>query len=267
MPSRSRLRLLLPILGVLAMLGTSCLSPEQKMILKVDRFMEQQRWDDALGYLERYLQKHSQSLVGWRYRVLIRLEQGDRATAAAEYTALNEALRRHEPEVLREVVLGSGGRWLLSDYRALARCAPKGIADAAFFAELLEPKGLSEGSFSKVAVSSDEVAAVIDALPGNLLPQESWAIVEKHSAHPDRYVRERAVRSAGRHLATRQLDERATGAALGLIRMAGSDQAAELREAALLASLDLPEGPSRAEFVGDLVTGLGRAGDGHRAVS
>lgn len=267
MPPRRLPRHLCTLLALLALLGTSCLTAEQKMIVKVDRFMEQQRWDDALGYLDRYLSKHRKSLAGWRYRVLIRLEQGERALAAGEYSALNESLERHEPEVLESVVLGAGGRWLLSDYRALARCAPAGIVDPAFFTEVLEPKGLSEGSFSKVAIASDEIAAVLAALPGSLDPRETWPIVAERSGHPDLSIRERAVRAAGRHLATKQLGDEATGAALSLLRTGAGAREGELREAALLASLALPEGPGRADFVAGLVSDLALAGDARRAVS
>ncbi len=167
----------LSLLAVLALAG--CMSPEQRMALKVEGMMERQQFDGALRYLDGYLAKHNKSLNGWRYRVLIRLEQGDRGQAAQEYVALNEALSRHEPEVLREVVLGGGGRWLLSDYRALARCGAAGVVDAAFFADLVEPKLLGEGSMSKVAVSGDEIAAVVDALPGRLAPSETWPIVAR----------------------------------------------------------------------------------------
>ena len=110
MPARSSLRTSLVFLALLLAGLAGCMGAEQKMIVKVDSFMEQQRWDDALGYLDRFLAKHNSSLSGWRYRVLIRLEQGERALAASEYQALNEALKRHEPEVLESVVLGSGGR-------------------------------------------------------------------------------------------------------------------------------------------------------------
>ena len=259
----ARLALVALLVGGLA----GCLTAEQKMIVKVDGFMEQQRWDDALGYLDRFLAKHSSSLSGWRYRVLIRLEQGERALAAGEYHSLNQALRRHEPEVLESVVLGSGGRWLLSDYRGLARCGPAGIADAAFFADVLEPKGLAEGSFTKVAIADDEIAAVIDALPGGLDPRQTWPLVFKYAGQPDPTIRARVVASAGRHLGSKQLSERPTGEALALIRTAAGDGDAQLREAALTASLLLPEGPGRTDFVAGLVSDFLASGDVGRAVS
>ena len=68
------------LVALLFGLLTGCMSAEQKMILKVDGLMAEQRWDDALSYLERYLGKNSDSFVGWRYRVLIRLEQEERAS-------------------------------------------------------------------------------------------------------------------------------------------------------------------------------------------
>jgi hypothetical protein len=240
---------------------------EQKMILKVDSFMEQQRWDDALGYLDRFLAKHSGSLSGWRYRVLIRLEQGERALAAAEYHALNEALSRHEPQVLESVVLGSGGRWLLSDYRALARCAPAGLIDAAFFADVLEPKGLAEGSFTKVAIADDEIAAVIDSLPGGLDPRATWPLVVAQQGHAAAALRARVVAAAGRHLAAGGLGDSASAEALAAIRGAAGDSVDTLREAALLASLSLPDGPGRADLVSGMVSDLLRSGDASRAVS
>jgi hypothetical protein len=243
------------------------MGPEQKMILKVDSFMEQQRWDDALGYLDRFLAKHSSSLSGWRYRVLIRLEQGERALAAAEYHALNEALSRHEPQVLESVVLGSGGRWLLSDYRALARCAPAGLIDAAFFADVLEPKGLAEGSFTKVAIADDEIAAVIDSLPGGLDPRATWPLVVAQQGHTAAALRSRVVASAGRHLSGGGLGDAASAEALAAIQGAAGDSVDIVREAALLASLALPEGPGRADLVGGMVSDLLRSGDASRAVS
>lgn len=256
------------VLVVLLLVGLAgCMGAEQKMILKVDSFMEQQRWDDALGYLDRFLAEHNSSLSGWRYRVLIRLEQGERALAAAEYHALNEALSRHEPQVLESVVLGSGGRWLLSDYRALARCAPAGIVDAAFFADVLEPKGLAEGSFTKVAIADDEIAAVIDSLPGGLDPRATWPLVVAHAGHADPTLRARVVAAAGRHLRRGGLDDSSSAAALAAIQGAAGDSVATLREAALLASLSFPEGPGRADLVSGMVSDLLSSGDAPRAVS
>ena len=103
-PCRSLALVLLAIL-----LASGCMSPEQRMVLKVEGLMEQQKYDGALSYLERYLGRYGKSLAAWRFRVLIRLEQEQRATAAAEYADLNTALGRHEPDVLREVVLGGIG--------------------------------------------------------------------------------------------------------------------------------------------------------------
>ncbi len=258
-------RPIVPVLICLTMLLGGCLGHEQKMILKVERFMEEERYDQALTFLETYLGKHSQILSGWRYRVLIRLAQEDRALAATEYAALNDALSRHEPEVLREVVLGAGGRWLLSDYRALARCAPEGVADVAFFEDLLTAKHLGTGSLTKVAVSSDEIAAVIDALPGNLPPAGTWAIVEQHSVSADPKIRHRVIRAAGRHLAAGGLDDQQTGQALEILRQ-GALGDEDLREAALVASLDLPPGPGRGDFVATMVTALAASGDEQRAM-
>ena len=48
-----------------------------------DSLMARQQWDQALSYLEGYLARHRRSLLGWRYRVMIRLEQEERAEAAA----------------------------------------------------------------------------------------------------------------------------------------------------------------------------------------
>lgn len=245
---------------------SGCLGHEQQMIVKVEKYLDQDKYDQALTYLEGYLEKHSRILSGWRYRVLIRLEQEDRALAAGEYAALSAALERHEPDVLREVVLGAGGRWLLSDYRALARCAPEGVVDVAFFEDLLEAKHLGTGSLTKVAVSADEIAAVIDALPGSLLPSGTWAIVERYSADADPKLRGRVVRAAGRHLGTGGLTEQQTGQALEILRQ-GALAEEDLREAALIASLDLPPGPGRGDFVGTLVTTLAAAGDEQRTMA
>jgi hypothetical protein len=245
---------------------SGCLGHEQQMIVKVERFLEQERYDHALRYLETYLEKHHRILSGWRYRVLIRLEQEDRALAASEYAALSSALERHEPDVLREVVLGAGGRWLLSDYRALARCAPEGVVDVAFFQDLLEAKHLGTGSLTKVAVSGDEIAAVIDALPGSLPAEGAWGVVEGYADHPDGKIRRRVVRAAGRHLAAGGLTEAQTGQALEILRQAAlADEA--LREGALVASLYLPVGPGRPEFIAALVTALAAAGDEQRAMA
>jgi hypothetical protein len=245
---------------------SSCTPAEKRMVLKVERLMAAEHFDDALQYLDGYLARHRKSLAGWRYRVLIRLEQGERATAAGEYARLAAALERQEPDVLREVVLGSGGRWLVSDYRALARCAPAGVADAAFFAGLLEPKLLGSGSMSKVAVSADEIAAVLDALPGTLPAAETWPILAKYLEDPSPELRGRAIRGVGRHLAAGGLPESASYAALDALRAGASHPDPELREAALLAALRLPEGPGRESFAADLVRRLALAGDGPRAV-
>ena len=194
-------RLITPLFfGLILSLLSGCLSAEQKMILKVDGFMAEQRWDDALGYLERYLGKHNESFVGWRYRVLIRLEQEERAVAAQEYHDLSEALERQAPDVLERVVLGAGGQWLLSDYGALARCAPDGIVDAAFFENILEPKELGSGSLTKVAVADDTILAVLDALPGGLDPNSTWPLVARYSSRSEPAFRERVLAAARRHV-------------------------------------------------------------------
>jgi len=255
------------LLALLALAVTGCMSPEQRMALKVETMMERQQYEGALRYLDTYLGKHSKSLNGWRYRVLIRLEQGERATAAAEYVALNEALEKHEPEVLKEVVLGGGGQWLLSDYRALARCAPAGVADAAFFADLVEPKHLSEGSMSKVAVSDDVIGAVIDALPGSLTPSETWPTVEKFAERADVERSVRIVGAAARHLASGGLTVDQTGVALELLRNAASSKEPSLREAALLGSLVLPDGDGVEGFAADVAGGLIASGDLDRGIA
>ncbi len=255
----------LSLLAVLALAG--CMSPEQRMALKVEGMMERQQFDGALRYLDGYLAKHNKSLNGWRYRVLIRLEQGDRGQAAQEYVALNEALSRHEPEVLREVVLGGGGRWLLSDYRALARCGAAGVVDAAFFADLVEPKLLGEGSMSKVAVSGDEIAAVVDALPGRLAPSETWPIVARFVERASPELAVRIAGAAARHLATGGLTLQQVPEALDVLRAAASAADPALREAALLGSLQLPAGDGLEGFAAGIVPGLLAAGDLDRAIS
>lgn len=255
------------LLVLVALAAAGCMSPEQRMALKVETMMERQQYEGALRYLDTYLGRHSQSLNGWRYRVLIRLEQGERATAAAEYVALNEALARHEPEVLKEVVLGGGGQWLLSDYRALARCAPAGVADAAFFADLVEPKHLSEGSMSKVAVSDDVIGAVIDALPGTLTPSETWPVVAQFAERADVERSVRIVGSAARHLATGGLTVAQTGEALDRLRDAASSKEPSLREAALLGALELPDGDGVEGFAADVAGALIATGDLDRGIA
>lgn len=138
------------------------------MLRHVDQLRADARFDDALDVLERFLARHQGSYAGWRSRVLIRMEQDRRADAAREYARLAAALSRHAPEVLRDVVLGSGGQWLTSDYGALARCGPAGIADAAFFRDALTPKPIYPGSDVLVAVPGDRVTAAMRALPGRL---------------------------------------------------------------------------------------------------
>jgi hypothetical protein len=220
-----------------------------------------------LSYLERYLGRYGKSLAAWRFRVLIRLEQEQRATAAAEYAALNTALGRHEPNVLREVVLGAGGRWLLSDYTMLARCGNGGLADAAFFEELLSAQHLGRGSMSKVAVSDDEIAAVLDALPGSLDAETTWPIVEAQGKASGAAIRARLVASAARHLAAGGVSEPAASLALNWIIEAASDEDPRLREASVRASLLLPEGTGRLTILGDIVDSLSEAGDTQRAAS
>lgn len=255
-------RRLLVLALLLSLAG--CLSPEQRMVLKVERLMERQDWGGALDFLDGYLSKHKQSLNGWRYRVMIRLEQQERATAAAEYAALEQALARHEPEVLREVVLGKGGRWLLSDYKALARCAPKGVADVALFADLLEPKLLGEGSMSKVAIADDEIAAIVDALPGTLPPAQTWALLEGPRKNPSPSVQRRIVASAARHLAA---GLQPVAEAQEVIVAAAGSADADLREEALLAVLALPDSSERQATTAAIVDALLGAGDVARASS
>ncbi len=255
------------ILLSVVLFTTGCMTPEQRMIRTVERHMERQAWDDALTYLEGYLGKRTDSLVGWRYRVLIRLEQGERALAAGEYADLNAALARHEPAVLREVVLGSGGRWLLSDYKALARCAPEGVADVALFTDLLEAKHLGIGSMTKVAIADDQIAAVIAALPGRLPAAETWPLVQRFTVNPSPGVQARLVAAAGRHLADGSLSTEASFEALAVLQQAARSPQAEMREAALLASLSLPAGPGQGTYVGGLVTAFNSVGDVPRAIS
>jgi hypothetical protein len=255
----------LPLL-IVALLLTGCLTPEQKMIKTVDRMMAQEAYDDALSYLERYLVRFDQSLAGWRYRVLIRLDQEERALAATEYAALNDALSRHEPDVLREVVLGAGGRWLISDYRALARCAPEGVADVAFFADRLQAKHLGSGSMTKVRVSADEVGAVIDALPGRLNPGETWPLVAEYAAAPEEGLRRRVVAAAGRHLASGELGPVKAAEALAVVEGGATSSEATLREQALISALMLPEGEGRDSYVAGLVGAFSGVGDAPRSV-
>ena len=265
--SHSSLYRSLALAVLTAMLASGCMSPEQRMVLKIEGLMEQQKYDGALSYLERYLGRYGKSLAAWRFRVLIRLEQEQRATAAAEYASLNAALGRHEPNVLREVVLGAGGRWLLSDYTMLARCANGGLADAAFFKELLSAQHLGRGSMSKVAVSDDEIAAVLDALPGSLDTGTTWPIVEAQAKSSSVAIRSRLVAAAARHLAAGGLSEPAQSLALTWITKAAADADPRLREAAVHASLLLPEGAGRLEMLGHIVDSLSTAGDAQRAAS
>jgi len=259
--------LALTLLLLATVLASGCMSPEQKMVLKVESFMEQQKYDAALNYLERYLGRYGKSLAGWRYRVLIRLEQEQRAVAAAEYSALNEALGRHEPDVLREVVLGAGGRWLLSDYRMLARCGAPELVDAAFFERLLTAQLLGSGSMSKVAVSDDEIGAVLGALPGSLDPATTWPLLEAQSDKTSIGVRARLVAAAGRHLSSSALSDSAEELSAEWIHQAAGDSDPRLREAALRASLLLPEGEGRAAYAARVVGSLVSAGDLPRASS
>lgn len=240
------------------LLLAGCLSPEQRMARRVDGWMEAQRYEDALDYLDRFLARHSRSLRGWRYRVLIRLEQSERALAAAEYAALERALDSQQPDVLRDVVLGAGGRWLQTDYRTLARCAPMGIADEAFFADLLEPQELRSGSVSRVAVPDDEVAAILDALPGSLDPAETWRLASSQGG--GQAVQAAIVRAAGRHLAAGLADASAAEARARLVAAAGSGDE-RIRQACLLASFELGEVPAA------LVDALAAAGDEPRTVA
>ena len=263
--SLARCGLVLTLVAALSLSG--CMSPEQRMILKVEGLMEQQKFDGALSYLERYLGRYGKSLAAWRFRVLIRLEQEQRATAAAEYAALNTALGRHEPDVLREVVLGAGGRWLLSDYALLARCGSARLTDAGFFKELLSAQHLGRGSMSKVAVSDDEIAAVLDALPGALSAAETWPLLEAQSETTSPPIRARLVAAAARHLKAGGLDERAQGASLDWINAAAADGDPRLREAALRAAILLPPGPGRGSILAHIVDAFRTARDGQRTAS
>jgi hypothetical protein len=265
--SRRPAALLLVGLLLAVFLATGCLSPEQKMVLKVESFMEQQKYAPALSYLERYLGRYGKSLAAWRYRVLIRLEQEQRPAAAAEYAALSRALGRHEPGVLREVVLGAGGRWLLSDYAMLARCGSDGLVDAAFFEQLLTAQHLGSGSMSKVAVSDDEIAAVLDALPGALDPTATWLLVDGQSGADSTALRSRLVAAAGRHLASGTLGDEVAKVALGWISEASAESDPRLREAALRAGLLLPQGAGLADFAASMVDSLVAAADSPRALS
>ncbi len=256
------------LLALLVILLTSgCMSPEQRMVLKVEGLIEQQKFDGALSYLERYLGRYGKSLAAWRFRVLIRLEQEQRATAAAEYAALSKALDRHEPKVLREVVLGAGGRWLLSDYSMLARCGSENLVNPSFFKELLNAQHLGKGSMSKVAVSNDEIAAVLDALPGSLNAAETWPLVEAQGKVTNASIRSRLVSAAGRHLEANGLEQKAQEVALTWISEAASDSDPRLREASLHAALLLPAGPGRESVLAGIVDALSAAGDSQRAAS
>ena len=139
--------------------------------------------------------------------------------------------------------------------------------DAAFFADLVEPKHLGTNSLTKVAISADEIGAVLDALPGALPAAETWPVVAKFEDDADPRIQGRVVRAAGRHLAAGGLSVQATGQAIEILRKGALSSDPELREGALLASLDLPEGPGQGDFVGNLVTALAAAGDGGRAAS
>ncbi len=262
---RSSGTILLHLVLLLGVFGEGCVSVEQQMIKKVEGFREVERYDDALKYLEGWLGKHRRNLTGWRYRVLLRLDKDERAGAAAEYASLAEALGRQEPEVLKEVVLGDGGRWLLSDYRALARCETA-ASDVGLFREILEPKELGVGSVSKVAVSQDEILAVIDALPGRLDPARTWEIVGPFAASGTLDLRTRVVRAAGRHLAAGLVDG-PQREAVGLLADAAASSEGPLREAALVAWLSLPHAPGVDDLGADLATSFARAGDSGRLLS
>ncbi len=167
------------------------------MIRTVDRFRAENRYDDALRYLDRYLPRHSTSYPGWRYRVLLRLEQRRRADAAREYARLAAALRQHSPEILKELVVGFGARWLINDYGALARCGPEGVADLSFFRDELTSKSVYEGSNVKLEVPADRVAAMMRALPGRLGPA-AVELIEVGYADGDPVVRKEAALAAVR---------------------------------------------------------------------
>jgi hypothetical protein len=264
MRTTARSALLLAVLALLSS-GAGCLTAEQRMVQTVEGFRERERWDDALFYLDGWLKKHRTNLAGWRYRVLLRLDKDERAGAALEYARLAEALARQEPDVLKEVVLGDGGRWLLSDYRALARCETL-ASDIGLFEEILAPKELGKGSLTKVAVAQDEVFAVVDALPGRLDPARAWGIVEAQGLGAGKDLRARIVRAAGRHLEA-GLTGKGQDEAVGVILEAAGDGDAGMREAALVAWLGLPDVPGAADIGAELAAALARVGDHGRVLS
>ncbi len=132
---------------------------------------------------------------------------------------------------------------------------------------MLEPKGLAEGSFTKVAIADDEIAAVIDALPGRLDAPATWRLVVDQAGHADPAMRARVVAAAGRHLATGALGDKDTDEAMSVLRRAASDQDGTIREAVLLATLALPEGLGRTDGVAGIVGDLLASGDAGRVVS
>ncbi len=144
---RSRAHLGVTILAGLA-LGLAlagCASHEKRMTRRVDALLEAGQHRRALDYLERYLDRHVQSLKAWEYRVRIRLDIDQRAHAGAEYWRLQKAMGRQHPEVLRQVVLGRGADWIVDDYAILARCGPDDLGDAAFFIAAVEGTPVREG--------------------------------------------------------------------------------------------------------------------------
>lgn len=244
----------------------ACKTAEQIMVEKVEALREREAWDQALGYLEGWLQKHRSSLTGWRYRVLLQLDKTERAQAAAEYARLAEALARHEGSVLSEVVLGAGGRWLVGDYRALARCAGSGIADAAFFASILDPKHLSEGSLTKVAVPLDEIQAVVEALPGNLDASATFPILERARIGATPALAARILDAAARHLRAGLTGPARDRANLWIVEGARSDDR-DLREAAIRASTSIPAGAGSSDLLADVVAAFLSTGDQARALA
>tara|TARA_Y100001968_G_scaffold294016_1_gene300304 strand:+ start:190 stop:1674 length:1485 start_codon:yes stop_codon:yes gene_type:complete len=235
------------------------------MVLKVEALMEQGRYDGALSYLERYLGRYGRSLAGWRYRVLIRLEQQQRAAAAAEYAALNERVGGHQPEILREVVLGAGGRWLLSDYRVLARCSAGRLAEVSLFEQLMSPQLLGRGSMSKVAVPENELAAIIDSLPGALPTAATWPLLEERASAASDKLKAHLITAAARHLAAGLPTEADQELAKDWLLKGAAANDEPLRAAATLAWPLLHKDQRTVQLGTKMVDGLLSAGDPLRA--
>lgn len=258
--------LALSLFATSALLMASCKTAEQIMVQKVEDLRAKESYDQALDYLEGFLKKHRTSLAGWRYRVLLQLDKADRPRAAAEYADLAEALGRHHGDVLREVVLGAGGRFLVGDYRSLARCVGRGVADAAFFADILEPKHLGEGSMTKVAVPADEVLAVVEALPGRLDAGATFPTLEKARRDASPALQARILDAAARHLRA-GLTGASRDRTYDWLREAARSEDRDLREAALRASSAVPAGAGAADLLNEVATALIGAGDQGRALA